>query len=335
MEAGVKKITTGDDWRRMMEAASQFPNYSFLNTLLILQQRPDATRVASYSTWQRLGRELKPKAERGNPIIIRRPQTRSVRSHTPEVEETDQEAAPEAPQPAPRSAQGRARSVVIPGKFAPMKAWDISQTSGPDIPTITAKVLEGDAPKHLWDAMVKEAERLGYLVRFGTTLGGGRAQGHTDPDQRDVVINDNLFTKPMAALKTLTHEVGHVLFGDVDDIAEYRQHRGLAEVRVESFAYVVLAHIGLDTSDYSFPYVASWSGGDHKLVEKVGGQAVQTAHDLLRRVPTLTLDPVTEIEEQEQGVDVADSTIAPALVAEAAPAPAPTPRAELGGDMLF
>src|SRR5437870_1182895 len=133
LETAFAELVSGDDWARMLTVAAHFHHYSPSNVLLILRQRPDATRVAGYRTWQRLGRQVR-RGERG--IAILAPCSYKVRGD----DEPDTDDDPR------RALRG----------FKVAHVFDVSQTDGEPIPDVRPALLDGDAPAGLWDALAAQ-----------------------------------------------------------------------------------------------------------------------------------------------------------------------------------
>src|SRR4051794_29151424 len=145
----VTALATGPQWRRWLDVAAKFHNYSFNNTLLLLAQKPDATQVGGYNLWQELGRQVV-KGEKGLTILA------PVTCRTADAAaDTAEPAAPPPPAPGASSdGQQSPRRVV---GFRPAYVWDVSQTSGDPLPAPPAPtLLQGQAPDGLWDALAAQ-----------------------------------------------------------------------------------------------------------------------------------------------------------------------------------
>lgn len=225
----VAGLTASDAWTDWLRVAAKFHRYSFNNQMLILAQRPDATLVNSYKRWGEIGRQVR-KGEKS--IGIFAPCSRKVRD-----EETGEE---------------RTRLVG----FRVVSVFDVSQTDGDPVPEQPLPVLlDGEAPRGLWDALQTVAEARGYTVERGDCRG---ANGYTDPAAHLIRVRDDV--TDAQATKTLAHEVAHVVLDHVTDLDAYALHRGVAEVEAESAAWLICQTHGMDPGAYTLPYVASWAG---------------------------------------------------------------------------
>jgi hypothetical protein len=300
----IAALASEQGWQQMLRLAAALPSYSAHNVLLITTQRPDATAVAGFHTWKQLGRSVR-KGERG--IAILAPLVRRA-------------AAPEAPPAAAEAAAGTPTdSAASTGRriagFRVVHVFDISQTTGPDLPQAPEPVLlDGQAPPGLLDGLHDHVREEGYqLIRHDFDIphpGLGSPNGVTDFLARTVIVRPDLSAAQTA--KTLGHELGHVLLH-----APGRRPSDLtrpqAEVEAESVAYVVATTHGLDTTGYSIPYVAGWSGGDLELLARSAERVVSTAHQILRRTPPPGALAVT--------TDAADRTCSKPMPDRAAEAP--------------
>jgi hypothetical protein len=124
---------------------------------------------------------------------------------------------------------------------------------------VRPKLLSGDAPEGIWDALVKQANAAGYDVIRDTR---GSANGYCDFVSGRIAVRPDV--EDLQAVKTLVHELAHALLHD----AEPRPPRDAAEVEVESVAFIVLDALGLASDGYSFPYVAQWAGGDVEMLNR-------------------------------------------------------------------
>lgn len=226
LERGVAGVLTDEGFANYLRGMARFHIYSPNNVLLILVQRPDATRVAGYRTWQSLGRQVR-KGERGIRIVV--PRRARV---APEDEHEDD------------------RSIIV--GFRGGTVFDIAQTDGKPLAAIPINdALTGDAT--IADVVREEVTR--WLRGQGVTLvraDTGRANGYYLPSTREIGVHRAL--TGLREVKTLLHEAAHHAAAHTRGGAWAD-----AETLAEGAAYVTLAHFGLDTSGYSFGYVAGWA----------------------------------------------------------------------------
>jgi antirestriction protein ArdC len=226
LERGIAAILDGDEFARYLATLARFHMYSPKNVALIHAQHRDATRVAGYRAWQTLGRQVR-KGERGIRIVVPyRARVARAEEHSPEQE-------------------------IVTG-WGVGHVWDVAQTEGEPLalPPIHG-ALTGDATV----AEVVREELTRWLHGQGVTLvrtETGRANGYYLPRAREIAIHRDLTGLP--ALKTLVHEAAHCA---ADHCGGVRWED--AETVAEGAAYTVLSHFGLDTSGYSFGYVAHWA----------------------------------------------------------------------------
>ena len=279
LTAAVAALVDGDAWRAMLQVAARFPRYSTNNVLLITGQRPDATTVAGLRTWNTLGRRVR-KGEKG--IAILAPCTYRPRAQPGTDGAT---AAETADSTDPEAAERR----VLRG-FRVAYVFDITQTDGDPLPEVAPGPLTGDAPAQLWQRLALVVEADGYRIERGPC---GGAYGHTRFTDRVVRVRDDV--APAQATKTLAHELGHIRAEHHTRFAEtYHRDtrcRGIAEVEAESIAYVVSAVAGLDTTDYTVPYIAHWAEGDTTVLRDTAARVITLAGVILTDTNTLPADP--------------------------------------------
>jgi len=278
----VTALATGPDWRRWLDMAAKFHNYSFNNTLLLLAQKPDATQVAGYNLWQELGRQVT-RGEKGLAILA--PVTRKLDQSQDDGHPT--RADRPAP-PAEGQAEGADSRRVI--GFHPVYVWDVSQTTGDPLPAPPRPLLlAGQAPEGLWDALAAQCTAAGFTVTRKPIAGETGPNGYTAYATREVVVRSDV--DDAQAVKTLAHELGHVLMHDPAgfESGQTRTCRGDREVEAESLAYLVAADHGLDTAEYTFAYVAGWAAQTGDVDAALRASAVRvlsTAHQVLDRTHT-------------------------------------------------
>lgn len=255
IDEGVKQVFTSERYREYLKFMSRFTNYSANNTMLIMMQKPDATLVASYGKWKQLGRQvdkgqsgieiLAPVAYKTNQIMeIERPVTDEFGNKVYNADGTEQTETLEKP--------------IMDIAFKKVYVFDVSQTSGKEIPD-PVQELQGEIDADKKEAMLKALSRAtGIDITFEDIKGG--AKGYYSPSENKIVVQSGM--SDAQTLKTAIHESAHKLLHDPDlKIDTVQSPRSEKEVQAESTAFIVAERFGLDTSDYSFPYIASWSDG--------------------------------------------------------------------------
>lgn len=254
LQEAVSEIVSGDDWKAMLKIASKFHRYSFNNHLMIFLQRSDATVVAGFNRWKSLGRFVR-KGEKG--IAIFAPCRYKTKI---EDEKGDEQVI--------HNIRG----------FRVVHVFDISQTEGdelPDLDAVRPKLLDADAPEGIWDSLVAQANTAGFEVIRNQR---GSENGYCDFSSKQIAVRPDV--GPAQAIKTLVHELGHALLHS----DELPSSKDVAEVEVESVAYIVCDAIGVDSGDYSFAYVARWAEGSTELLKETGERVIACARGILSRL---------------------------------------------------
>ena len=277
----VERLVTGDDWRRALDFATRFRSRSFHNMLLIQRAHednyaqglvpvPTPTYVAGFRQWQSLGRSVM----KGQPgIQIMAPVKVRVASMTPEDPGSWRRLAG-----GERAKPGETTRYKMAG-LRPAHVWDISQTEGDPIPEPPQpKLLEGGAPEGLWEALAEHITERGFdlrLVSNAAAIGG--TNGITDFMTRSVSVRVDM--DDAAVVRTLAHEAGHVaLHSPVDMQEDAARHRGIKEVEAEGVSMMVTGAHGMDSSQYTVPYVSTWAS------QVPGTDPVQVVQDTAARV---------------------------------------------------
>ena len=264
---GIEQLTSSERWQDWLNMQSRFHHYSFNNTLLILKQFPEATRVAGYNAWRKLDRFVR-KGEKGIWILA------------PMVYKTD----------ANESTAKDEATKVIRG-FKPVPVFDLSQTDGQDLPEVCIR-LTGDEPGDAYDHLRTVAQGLGFTVEEEYLTGQNGDCNHVERRIRIEARNDE-----RQQVKTLAHELGHAILHAPGDGRP--DSRPLIELEAESVAYVVCQNLGINTDDYSFGYVATWVGGSDEARDaiKASGSRIQKAADqILTAIEAVQAD-TAEAEE--------------------------------------
>ena len=282
LKDGVQRIQTSDEFRNYLIAMSRFYNYSWNNQLLIMMQRPDASRVAGFNAWKDLGRWVK-KGETGIAIFAPSFRAADVTWVRPtdgarwRIQRLDKEwgiyqdrrlaGRYRTKRAAERQLQmwgaTEERAEEAAARFIVVHIFDIDQTEGKPLPEFAVPVLTGEANEELFVSLRALMKQRGVTVSF-------ESRPHMDPTIKGQYhAPDQIWVRPeeppAQQLKTLTHEVAHYYTESV-----FRIPRRDAETIAESAAYVVGAHHGFDTGVRSFPYVALWAQDENVLKENLG-----------------------------------------------------------------
>jgi hypothetical protein len=235
LEQGVKEVFDSEKYRAYLEFVSKFYDYSVNNTILIWMQKPDASLVAGYKAWQtKFNRQVK-KGEKGIKILAPCPHKFTKK----EKDETGKEVEKE----------------IQYTTFRAISVFDISQTEGEDVPRVVED-LQGNVEQYA--DLVEKLKALSPVpVDFEAF--DSKAKGYYSPSEQRVVVQPDL--SELQSLKTLIHEISHAILHNDEDGEQKDADRHTKEVQAESVAYTVCAALGLDTSEYSFGYVAGWSAG--------------------------------------------------------------------------
>jgi hypothetical protein len=268
LSAGIAELTTSEKWTQYLDVQSKFHRYSPNNVMLILMQNPYATRVAGYNAWKALDRQVLAKE---SALRILAPM-KYKKDDAPEGEEA-------------REIRG----------FKLVPVFDISQTEGPDLPDIVSK-LEGLAPEGVFVKLTEFAQGIGFRVERPESLDSGANGDTTHSEGRIRVVSTN---SEAQQAKTLAHEIGHALLHDPGVEATNELARGLKELEAESTAYVICTALGMDTSDYSFGYVAGWAGG--------APEAIQGIKASTRRIQKAATAVLKTFEVEEPIVEAANA----------------------------
>ena len=254
LEQGITELFESERYREYLRVMSKFHNYSINNTLLIAMQKPDASLVAGFSAWKNnFGRNVM-KGQKGIKIIA--PSPFKIRQEVEKIDpHTQKPIIGKDGKPVTEE-----KEIKIPA-YKVVSVFDVSQTEGKELPDIAVDELTGDVDRYK-DFFAALEKTSPVPIAFENIEGGSHGYYHLE-DKR-IAINEGM--SELQTLKTAIHEIAHAKLHDIDLNApkdEQQPHvdRRTREVEAESVAYTVCQHYGLDTSDYSFGYVAGWSSG--------------------------------------------------------------------------
>lgn len=261
LEEGVKGIYEGEGYKAFLDVMSKFHTYSVNNCILIAMQKPEATQVAGFKSWQKNFKRSVKKGEKAIKILAPIPH-----KFTKEIENEDGE---------------KVQKEIQYMTFRAISVFDISQTEGEELPSI-CKMLKGSVEG--FQNLVDKLESLSPVpVAYEPIYGG--ANGYYSHATNSIVVDAGL--SEQHKVKTLIHEIAHSILHNKDNGEEKDADRSTKEVQAESVAYTVCNWLGLDTSDYSFGYVAGWSAGRElkeltesmEVIRKIAGEIIEGLED--------------------------------------------------------
>jgi antirestriction protein ArdC len=242
---GVKKVFESDRYREYLSAIAKFHRYSSRNVFLILAQCPHATNVAGYVAWQKKFNRHVQKGETGIKILGYAPETI-----------TEQQIRTDKSGNAVKDDKGNPVVDIVKKQipaFAPMCVFDVSQTEGEPLPQLVHE-LSGDVDAYE-NLMAAISEVSPYQVVFEEMAGSKK--GYCDSDTEKIAVKSGM--SEAQTLKTVIHEITHAELHTNTEGESNGANRGEEEVQAESTAFIVCSRFGIDTSDYSFSYLAAWS----------------------------------------------------------------------------
>ncbi len=288
LEIGVQEVFTSERYTQYLKTMSQFHNYSFNNTLLIAAQKPDATHVAGYQAWQKkFNRQVK-RGEKGIQIISPAPV-----KETEMREKIDKKTG--EPILGPDGQPEMEEVVKVIPKFKMATVFDVSQTFGEPLPDLGVEEMTANVDNY--ESFMRAIEQVSPVpIRFDSISNG--AKGYYDNISKEIVIQQDM--SESQTLKTVIHETAHAILHDRDFMKDQgiQKDQLTRECEAESVAFTVCQNFGIDTSDYSFPYIASWSSSK-ELKE------LRSSMDTIRHTSSEMIDGITEAvktleKEQEQ-----------------------------------
>lgn len=289
LEQGIKELFDSDNFKTYLNTMAKFHNYSFNNTLLIALQKPDATLVAGYRAWEKNFSRHVLKGETGIKIIAPTPYKEKI-----EVNKLDPET--QLPVLDENGDIVTETKEYIKPCFRVVSVFDVSQTDGKELPEFVVKELEGSVENYtaFFNALIQTSP---VPITFENIEGG--AKGYFSSSEKRIVINEGM--SETQTLKTTIHEIAHAILHNYDSknavpFSE-RKDRHTKEVEAESVAYTVCQHYGIDTSDYSFGYVAGWSSGKDMVELK---SSLDTIHATASQIFTSVDNFMLELQSENE-----------------------------------
>ena len=309
LEQGIKELFESERFKEYLRTMSKFYHYSFSNTLLIAMQKPEATYVAGYTSWQRNFDRQVMKGEKGIKILA--PAPYKAKEEREKIDPSTQKPVLDADgNPVTETVE------VMRPAFKVVSVFDISQTDGKELPDIIVDELSGSVENYavFFEALKQESP---VPISFEDIPGG--AKGYFSPVENRIAIQEGM--SEIQTIKTAIHEIAHAKLHSIDRpepkptwkivmiseggtkrdflsgfaseaeanaaaehegwrfvdenrfewrleveedtsaVQDIRKDRHTKEVEAESVAYTVCQRYGIETSDYSFGYIAGWSSG--------------------------------------------------------------------------
>ena len=293
LEKGVSEIFQSEKYQQFLDTMARFPQYSLNNNLLIMMQKPDATLCQSYTGWKQMGRFVK-KGEKG--IRILAPAPYKMEREQDKLDEKGKAVLDKDGEPVKETVQ------INITAFKPVSTFDLSQTDGEPLPTIGASELTGSVEGYatLFEA-IKEASPV--PIGFEDIKGGAKGYFHTEENR--IAIQEGM--SEVQNVKTAIHEMAHAKLHNMEARKAREdggQTRSSKEVEAESVAYTVCQHFGIDTSDYSFAYVAGWSQGKEMPELKESLNTIRTAaSELITAIDEKAQELIAEKEQAPQTLE--------------------------------
>ena len=302
LEQGIRELFDSKRYKEYLRVMSKFHNYSFNNTLLIAMQKPDASLIAGFNAWKNNFQRNVMKGEKGIKILA--PSPFKIKQEMEKIDPATQKPV--------IGADGKPvteeKEITIPS-FKVVSVFDVSQTEGKEIPNLAVDMLTGDVErfKDVFAALEKTSP-----VPIGFEKIEGGAHGYYHLEEKRIAIDEGM--SELQTLKTAIHEIAHAKLHDIDlnaPVTEQadRPDRRTREVQAESVAYAVCQHYGLDTSDYSFGYVAGWSSGRELDELKSSLETIRSAAAEIINSIDGYLKDLQQEQETEQTATLPDPTI--------------------------
>ena len=301
LEQGITELFDSERYREYLLVMSKFHNYSFNNTLLIAMQKPDASLVAGFSAWKNnFGRNVI-KGQKGIKIIA--PSPYKVKQEMKKIDpHTQQPIIGKDGKPVTEE-----KEITIPA-YKVVSVFDVSQTEGRELPDIAVNELTGDVERYrdFFAALEKTSP-----VPIGFEQIPGSSHGYYHLEDKRIAIDEGM--SEIQTLKTAIHEIAHAKLHDIDLNApeneqQPRIDRRTREVEAESVAYTVCQHYGLDTSDYSFGYVAGWSSGRELAELKSSLETIRSAAAEIINSIDGHIAEIQKVQDKEQTAEQPTAT---------------------------
>ncbi|HBF2362405.1 TPA: antirestriction protein ArdA [Clostridioides difficile] len=323
LEQGIAELFDSERYKEYLKVMSKFHNYSFRNTVLIAMQKPDASLVAGFSAWKNNFERNVMKGQKGIKIIA--PSPYKIKQEMQKIDpHTQKPIIGKDGKPVTEE-----KEVTIPA-YKVVSVFDVSQTEGKELPDIAVDELTGDVDRY--KDFFAALEKTSPVPIAFENIGGG-SHGYYHLEDKRIAINEGM--SELQTLKTAIHEIAHAKLHDIDlnapkDEQQPRVDRRTREVEAESVAYTVCQHYGLDTSDYSFGYVAGWSSGRELSELKSSLETIRSAAAEIINSIDENLAELQKAQDKEQTAGQEQ----PTREEKAAPKEQPQPEAPAKADTV-
>ena len=247
LEKGVKDIFASGNFKKYLDFCAKLPRYSINNQILIMLQKPEATMCQSYTGWKDMNRFVR-KGEKG--IRIFAPAPYKMQKEQEKTDVSGKVVVDKDGEPVKEKVE------IMVNAFKPVSTFDVSQTEGDPVPTVGVNELTAavEGYESLLNAL---KEVIPVPVSFEQIDSG--AKGYYHLEENRIVVQEGM--SEAQTVKTLVHEASHQALHSKEarEASGETKSKNQQETEAESIAYVVCQHYGIDTSEYSFPYVATWS----------------------------------------------------------------------------
>ena len=275
LENGIQELMDSDRYQSYLTAMSKFHGYSFRNTMLIHMQKPDASLVAGLTKWQSEFERTRKKGERGLKILAPKPYT--ARKQVPKLD-----PATGKPITGPDGKPVTEEQEVTVPSFVVVSVYDISQTEGKEVPDITVNILDGNVDRYDdFLSALKQSTPYSFALEEINT----GANGYCNYTDRHIGIKEGM--GQLQTVETSIHEVTHArLYEKNRKLPDKKQpDQATREVQAESVAFAVCQYFGLDTSGFSFGYIADWGTGLDMKELKASLETIRaTANELINEI---------------------------------------------------
>ena len=288
IEQGVRDVFSSDNFRNYLSFLSKFHTYSLNNMILIMSQYPEATLVAGYSSWSKNFNRHVNKGERAIKILAPYEYSDSVL-----VDKSDENGIAVLDKDGNVEQKEKERKMI---GFMVVNVFDVAQTSGEPLPELDTHELTGSGIEI--KALIESIREICDIpIEFKETesdsiLRNG-AKGYYDKSKDRIVVSSSMDDKQI--VKTLAHEYSHSRLHKETDKPQFQR-----EVEAESLAYVICDHFGIDTSDYSFTYVAAYASEHPEELKQILLDIHASAHEIIEKIDPIFEEKLIELNKDIQ-----------------------------------